>query len=68
MRTNGMLSMRPLVVLAIRVMAPGPRRIQMVKLAHHLNDHRGGLRPFHLRLRVAAKARLHGVAPSQRAA
>jgi hypothetical protein len=29
---------RPLVLLAARVMGPGPLRLKMVKLAHHLDD------------------------------
>jgi hypothetical protein len=40
LRTNDMVSMRPFVVLAIRVMSPGPRRLHMVKLAHAMNDGR----------------------------
>lgn len=32
--------LRPMVVLAARVMGPGPARLRMVKLAHHLGGHR----------------------------
>ena len=66
--TNGIVSMRPFVVLAIRVMGPGPRRVQMVKLAHDMNDGRLAPRPAHGTLRVAASRRPQHVAPSQRAA
>jgi hypothetical protein len=40
--TNELINMRPFVVLAVRVMPPGRRRLQMVKLAHELD---GGLDP-----------------------
>jgi hypothetical protein len=66
--TNGMVSMKPFVVFAIRVMGPGPRRLQMVKLAHDMNDHRAAPRTAHGKLRVAATRRPQHVAPSQRAA
>lgn len=39
-RANGTASdflLRPMVVLAARVMGPGPARIRMVRLAHSLN-------------------------------
>jgi hypothetical protein len=36
--TNDVVSLRPLVVLAIRMMAPGRRRLEMVKLAHDMNN------------------------------
>lgn len=29
---------KPLVLLAARVLGPGPRRLKMVKLAHELDD------------------------------
>jgi hypothetical protein len=66
--TNGMVSMRPFVVFAIRVMAPGPRRVQMVKLAHAMSDGRAAVRPSHSRLHVAPSRVAAHVAPSQRAA
>jgi hypothetical protein len=52
--TNDMVSMRPFVVLAIKVLGPGRRRVEMVKLAHDMNDARGYAR--------------QAVAPSQKAA
>ena len=70
--TNGMVSMRPFVVLAIRVMGPGPRRVQMVKLAHAMSDGRAAsrvaTRPSHSRLHVAPSLGTAHVAPSRRAA
>ena len=66
--TNGMVSMRPFVVLAIRVMGPGPRRVQMVKLAHAMNDRRAASRPLHSRLRIAPSHGAAHVASSRRAA
>lgn len=41
-RANGTASgvlLRPVVVLAARVMGPGPARLRMVKLAHNLGRH-----------------------------
>ena len=38
--TNGVLSMRPLVVLAAKVVGTGPLRLKLVKLAHELDDDR----------------------------
>jgi hypothetical protein len=37
-RTNGSLIVKPLVVLAARVLGPGPLRLKLVKLAHELSD------------------------------
>ena len=65
--TNGMVSMRPFVVLAIRVMGPGPRRVQMVRLAHAMTDGRAS-RPYHSGLRVMVTRRAQFVAPTHRAA
>ena len=53
MTTNDMVSLRPFVILAIRMMGPGRRRLEMVKLAHDLNDARGDVRQFDGRLQVA---------------
>jgi hypothetical protein len=36
--TNGALIVKPLVVLAARVLGPGPLRLKLVKLAHELSD------------------------------
>ena len=40
MTTNDLVSLRPVVVLAICMTAPGRRRLEMVKLAHDLNNAR----------------------------
>jgi len=53
MTTNDMVSLRPFVILAIRMMGPGRRRLEMVKLAHDLNDARGEVRLLNGRLQVA---------------
>lgn len=53
MTTNDMVSLKPFVILAIRMMGPGRRRLEMVKLAHDLNDARGAVQPFNGRLSVA---------------
>ena len=37
-RTNGSLIVKPMVVLAARVLGPGPLRLKLVKLAHELSD------------------------------
>ncbi|MEA2654979.1 MAG: hypothetical protein QOI23_344 [Chloroflexota bacterium] len=63
-----MVSMRPFVVFAIKVMGPGPRRVQMVRLAHAMSDGRSSSRPSHSQLRLATTRRPQHVAPSQRAA
>src|SRR5487761_599978 len=68
LRTNHVVRMRPLVVFAIKVMAPGPRRVQMVRLAHAMTDGRGASQPSVPSLRVAATTPAPQVAPSQRAA
>jgi hypothetical protein len=36
--TNGVVNVKPLVVLAARMMRPGRTRLEMVKLAHELDD------------------------------
>ena len=38
--TNGSLIVKPIVVLAARVLGPGPLRLKLVKLAHELSDGR----------------------------
>ena len=53
MTTNDIMSLRPLVILAIRMMGPGRRRLEMVKLAHDLNGARHEVRPFNGQLQVA---------------
>jgi hypothetical protein len=61
-----MLSMKPFVVFAIKVMAPGPRRVNMVKLAHAMNDARTDRKPS--RSLGAPQHRPQGVATSRHAA
>jgi hypothetical protein len=36
--TNEVVNVKPLVVLVARVMPPGRRRLEMVKLAHELDS------------------------------
>jgi len=36
--TNGVVNLKPFVVLVARVMPPGRRRLEMVKLAHELDQ------------------------------
>jgi hypothetical protein len=68
--TNDKVSMRPLVVLAIRVLKPGRRRLELVKLAHDLSDSRGVMGSFSGRLQLAVEQPKPGqaVPPTQRAA
>jgi hypothetical protein len=68
MTTNDMVSLRPFVILAIRMMGPGRRRLEMVKLAHDLNDARGEARPLNGRLHIAADREPQAIAAHQRAA
>jgi len=37
-KTNGSIFVKPLVVLAVKTLGPGPLRLKMVKLAHDLSD------------------------------
>ncbi len=41
--TNDRVNVRPFVVLAARVMGPGPLRLKLVRLAHELDSERGDL-------------------------
>ena len=67
MTTNDVVSLRPFVVLAIRMMAPGRRRLEMVKLAHDMNDARADF--GHLQGRfVAVDGHPQAVPSQQRAA
>jgi hypothetical protein len=66
--TNDVVSMRPFVVLAIKVLGPGRRRLEMVKLAHDMDSARGDVRPMRERLQVAVDVHAHPASPSQRAA
>ena len=68
LKTNDMVSMRPFVVFAIKMMGPGPRRVQMVRLAHAMTDGRSGSKPMHRGLRIAPARRAAHVTPSRRAA
>ena len=65
--TNDVVSMRPFVAFAIKVLGPGRRRLEMVKLAHDLDDARGDVRTLQGRLQVAADPHAQP-ASSQRAA
>jgi hypothetical protein len=67
MTTNDMVSLRPFVVLAIRMMGPGRRRVEMVKLAHDMNDARSYAAQPQGRLQVAVD-RLPQAVPSHRRA
>jgi hypothetical protein len=40
---RALVNVRPFVVLAARVMGPGPLRLKLVKLAHELDSDRGEL-------------------------
>ena len=62
MTTNDMVSLRPFVILAIRMLGPGRRRLDMVKLAHELNDARGDVRPFEGGLHVAVDRQAQSIA------
>jgi hypothetical protein len=66
--TNDMVSMRPFVVFAIRVLGPGRRRLELVKLAHDLSGARGEVGPFNPRLQVALDQHAQAVQSGQRAA
>jgi hypothetical protein len=68
LKTNDMVSMRPFVVFAIRVMGPGPRRVQMVRLAHAMTDGRDGSKPIQRGFHIAPSRRPAHIAPSRRAA
>jgi hypothetical protein len=67
LKTNGMVSMRPFVVFAIKVMGPGRRRLEMVKLAHDMNGAYADAGPLQGRLQVVDRQTQTGQ-PSQRAA
>ena len=66
--TNDVVSMRPFVVLAIKVLGPGRRRLEMVKLAHDMDNARGDVRPMPGGFQVAVDALAQPASPSQRAA
>jgi hypothetical protein len=66
--TNDMVSMRPFVVLAIKVLGPGRRRLELVKLAHDMSDARGQVLPLQGRLQLAAESHQQVAPASQRAA
>jgi hypothetical protein len=52
--TNDKVSMRPFVVFAIKVLGPGRRRLELVKLAHDMNDARADFGPFPARTQAAS--------------
>ena len=66
--TNDVVSMRPFVVFAIKVLGPGRRRLEMVKLAHDMHNARGDVRPLQGGLQVAVDPLAQPAPPSQRAA
>jgi hypothetical protein len=53
--TNDKVSMRPFVVFAIKVLGPGRRRLELVKLAHDMSDARGDFAVQAARLQVAVE-------------
>ena len=61
-------SLRPFVILAIRLMGPGRRRIEMVKLAHQLNGAQGDEPQLQGRLHVALDRQAQALSSQQRAA
>jgi hypothetical protein len=68
--TNDKVSMRPLVVLAIKVLKPGRRRLELVKLAHDMSGSRGVVGPYPGRLQLAVEQPkpAQAIPPTQRAA
>jgi hypothetical protein len=66
--TNDVFSLRPLVVLAIRMMAPGRRRVEMVKLAHDMNNAGFDFGNSRGRLEVLVDDQPQAVPPQRRAA
>jgi hypothetical protein len=66
--TNDMVSMRPFVVFAIKVLGPGRRRLELVKLVHDMSAARGVALPFNGRLQVAADQHAQAAQSGQRAA
>jgi hypothetical protein len=66
MITNDMVSMKPFVVMAIKVLGPGRRRLELVKLAHDMSDARGPIWLSEGRFQVADEPQV--LPPSRRAA
>jgi hypothetical protein len=68
--TNDKVSMRPFVVFAIKVLGPGRRRLELVKLAHDMNNARGdmGLLAGSLQLAVEQPKPSQALPATQRAA
>ena len=66
--TNDMVSMRPFVVMAIKVLGPGRRRLELVKLAHDMSAARGDIQQLPVRLQVAAGAHPQALPSGRRAA
>ena len=50
--TNGVVDVRPVVLLVARALGPGSLRLEMVKLAHELNGRRSDVFPFEGRLEI----------------
>ena len=53
-RTSSRVIVRPFVMLAAKCLGPGPRRLQMVKLAHELGDGDNYFEVFYPRRRAEA--------------
>jgi hypothetical protein len=66
--TNVMVSLRPFVILAIRMMGPGRRRVEMVKLAHDMNYARGDMHRLMGGPEIAPEHSTQAISSQQRAA
>ena len=53
-QTSRRMILRPFVVLAAKLLGPGPMRLQMVKLAHELGDGDNYFEVFYARRRPEA--------------
>ena len=64
-RAGGRVIVKPFVVLAVRCLGPGRRRIQMVKLAHELGGGQNFFEVFYGRQRLQPQPALEALpAPS----
>jgi hypothetical protein len=57
---------KPFVIMAAKFLGPGRLRLEMVKLAHDLNDADGNANALHFRHRIADDSA--AIQPSRRAA
>jgi hypothetical protein len=55
--TNGLVDVRPVVLLAAKALGPGSIRLEMVKLVHELNERRGELTAFEGRSEIHSHER-----------